>query len=346
MREILTWPGFDVELMTGPNGLDRPIRVAHATELVDPSRFLRGDELIMTVGSELRGAADCRRFVANLVRSRAAGIALAIGVEGHHPPKDLAPAAEKMGLSLITVPPTLPFVQFIEKFQELADKRHEYERLRREDGRMLDYIRRGYASPQIFRERFPEMRGAQYCAVCVPADTDIELDGVIIEGWLDDRTVFIADELFVRDFTERSTLSVFGVGSPVSLASLARTLKEAAATLALSSRRGEGAGPRDLSTLSGLVERLSAEQFAPFQDHVVQPLLEYDARHGRGLWPTLVAYFTSDASISETAERLGIHANSVRYRLSRVTELTGLDPHSLDGQFALLLAVRGSQSKR
>lgn len=346
MGDILSWPGFDVELVTGSVGLERPIRVAHATELLDPSKFLRGDELIMTVGSELQEPGACRRFVANLVRSGAAGIALALGVEGHRPPEDLAPAAEEAGLALFTVPPTLPFVQFIEKFHELADKRQEYERLRYEEGRILDYIRRGYASPQIFRERFPQVGGTPYCALCVPAAADPDLGEVIVEGWLEDRTVFIADELFVREFTENTSLPVFGVGSPVSLNNLARTLKEATATLALSSRRGRGAGPRDLSTFSGLVERLSGEQLAPFQDHIVQPLREFDARHGRALWPTLTAYFDSDASILRTAEQLGIHPNSVRNRLAKITEITALDLHSIEGQFALLLAVRGVQAKR
>ena len=52
----------------------------------------------------------------------------------------------------------------------------------------------------------------------------------------------------------------------------------------------------------------------------------------------------ADASVSATAEALGIHANSVRNRLSRIAELTGLDPHSLEDQISLVLAVRGSSS--
>ncbi|MFC7403301.1 PucR family transcriptional regulator [Citricoccus sp. GCM10030269] len=340
VRDILTWPGFDVELVAGSLGLDRPVRMAHATELIDPRMFLRGDELILTVGSELSDAAACQRFVAHLLDSGAAGIALAIEVEGHDSPEDLAPAAEKAGLAMFTVPPSLPFVAFTEKFQELADERHEYERLRHEDGRMLDYVRRGYASPHIFRERFPEIPGAAYMALCLPEQASVELEGVILEGWIENLTVVVADELFVRRFSERSDVQMFGIGSAVPLSGLARTIKEAMATLAMSARRGSGAGPRDLSTFPGLIERLTPEQAAPFRDHVTGPLLKYDAQYGRSLWPTLLAYVNSGASVTRTAKEMSIHANSVRNRLNRIAELTGLDPHSLEDQFALAVAVR------
>lgn len=344
MRTILEWPDFDVRLVAGERGLGRLIRVPHATELEDPSLFLRGGELIMTVGSELSDAASCERFVANLMRSGAAGLALAVGVRHHEPPPWLAPAAERAGLAMITVPHTLPFVQFTEKFQQLADGRQEYERRRRETGRMLDYIRRGYASTQVFRDSFPEDPQARYSALCLPRDASAEIGGVILEGWIDEMTVVIAEDVFLQDIAERAALPVCGVGSPVEPQQLARTLKEGIAALSLSARRGEAAGPRDLSTLNGLIERLSAEQFRPFSDHIIRPLQQYDARHGRALWPTLSAYVAADASVSATAEALGIHANSVRNRLSRIAELTGLDPHSLEDQLSLVLAVRGSSS--
>lgn len=156
----------------------------------------------------------------------------------------------------------------------------------------------------------------------------------------------IAEDIFIREFAELSSLRVYGVGSPVLPSNLARTVKEALAALALSARRGQAAGPRDLSTMNGLIERLSTEQFRPFNDHIIQPLKQYDAKHGRSLWPTLTAYVEADASVAATAETLGIHANSVRNRLTRIADLTGLDPHSLDGQFSLLLAVRGNHTLR
>lgn len=344
MRDVLEWQEFDVELAAGASGLDRLIRVPHATELEDPQQFLRGGELIMTVGSELTDAASCERFVANLMRSSVAGLALAVGVRGHQPPPWLAPAAERAGLAVITVPPSVPFVQFTEKFQQLADERQDYERRRREVGRILDYIRRGFASAQVFREEFPEDPQARFRALCLPQDAVAEIGGVVLEGWIDEMTVVVAEDVYLHDVAESEGLQVCGLGSAVTPQNLARTLKEGIAALALSARRGEAAGPRDLSTLNGLLERLSPEQFRPFSDHIIRPLLQYDAKHDRALWATLSAYVESGASVAATAASLGIHANSVRNRLARISELTGLDPHSLEDQLSLVLAVRGSSS--
>ncbi|WP_197517388.1 PucR family transcriptional regulator [Microbacterium karelineae] len=342
VRDVFTWPGFAVTLVAGAEHLDRPIRVAQATELVDPTNYLRRDALIMTVGHELVDDATCARFVENLIASGASAIALAVGVEGHTPPPGLAPAAERAGIALFEVPPTLPFVSFSEKLFQLAEHRSERERRRREDGRMLDYVRRGYASAQIFQNRFPEVPGAQYAVLCVPVETSALVEGVIIEGWIDDVTVVVADEIFVRGFEQAASDAVYGLGSPVPQRELARSIKEAMATFTLSTRRGAGVGPRDLSTFGGLVERLTSEQLAPFRAQLADPLQRYDARRGRSLWPTLRAFIQTGASVSATADLLDVHENSVRNRLSRVHELTGLDPMTLDGQFALAVAVHAT----
>lgn len=341
VRDVMEWSELPLTLAAGASGLDRPLRTAHATELVDPRRFLRGDELIMTVGNELIDDEACERFVANLMSSRAAGIALAVGVDGYPTPPGLAPAAERAGLPMFYVPVTVPFLALTEKLQSIAEGRSEHIRLCREEGRMLDHVRRGFASAQVFRERFPTVGGVEYAALCMPAEVSLSLEGVVIEGWIDEITVVIADERVVRQAPKRAGLVVYGTGSGVGPEGLARTLREGLAALAIASRRGHSAGPRDLSTFSGLLERLTPEQFQPFEDHIVKPLLRHDAKHGRSLWPTLVAFIEADASMTATADRLGIHANSVRHRMVRITDITGRDPHRLEDQFALGIAVRG-----
>lgn len=343
MRDVLEWPGFAVRAATGEAGLEREIRLAHATELVDPSGFLRGGELIMTVGSELRDSADCERFVGALLRSGAAGIALAHGVTGHTPPAGLAAAAERAGLAVLEVPPTLPFVAFTEHLQRLREERGRRERERREDGRMLDFVRRGMASPHVFRDRFPDAVGREYSVLCLAEGAVVELGGVLVEGWLDDMLVLVVEEHYASVFRDSEHGLLYAAGGAVPLSNLARSLKEAFAAYALAARRGGPAGPRDLATLSGLLERLTPDQFAPFRDHIVDPLRRYDARHSASLLDTLEAYIDAGGSVTEAAAPLGVHANSVRNRLARVREVTGLDPSDFDDRVALTIAVRDAR---
>jgi DNA-binding PucR family transcriptional regulator len=48
--------------------------------------------------------------------------------------------------------------------------------------------------------------------------------------------------------------------------------------------------------------------------------------------------------VARTAEALYVHPNTVRYRLRRIGELTGLDSRRLSGQVELLRIARLSES--
>jgi sugar diacid utilization regulator len=83
-----------------------------------------------------------------------------------------------------------------------------------------------------------------------------------------------------------------------------------------------------------------------FAQSTLGTLLESSA--GRGLLDTLHCFFTNAESIRGTAAVLGIHENTVRYRLTRIEQLTGLSVATdsearLTAQLALLvLRLRGA----
>ena len=54
-------------------------------------------------------------------------------------------------------------------------------------------------------------------------------------------------------------------------------------------------------------------------------LRAHDARHGSSYVATLRAYLDHEAGMAATAEELGVHVNTLRYRVSRVVALSGLD---------------------
>jgi DNA-binding PucR family transcriptional regulator len=59
---------------------------------------------------------------------------------------------------------------------------------------------------------------------------------------------------------------------------------------------------------------------------------------------TLRTYLDSDLDVSRTAEALYVHPNTVRYRLRRISELTGLDAQSFSGLVELLTIARLSDA--
>ena len=70
-------------------------------------------------------------------------------------------------------------------------------------------------------------------------------------------------------------------------------------------------------------------------DDVYEPLL----RGGAALLDTVMTYLEQGNSLEATARLLFVHPNTVRYRLRRVTELTGILPGDGRGGFALWTAV-------
>jgi sugar diacid utilization regulator len=70
------------------------------------------------------------------------------------------------------------------------------------------------------------------------------------------------------------------------------------------------------------------------------PVCAYDAERGAELLPTLRTYISSGFSPTRSAQELIVHPNTVLYRLKRIRELTGRDPHDPDDLVLLALALK------
>jgi hypothetical protein len=76
------------------------------------------------------------------------------------------------------------------------------------------------------------------------------------------------------------------------------------------------------------------------QQRAIEPLLAA----GHDLVTTLAAFLEGGGSIEATARQLYVHTNTVRYRLRRIAEVTGLDPVHPADAFALQVAIKLSRS--
>lgn len=69
-------------------------------------------------------------------------------------------------------------------------------------------------------------------------------------------------------------------------------------------------------------------------------LLEYDRQHGGELLVTLRAYFAAVGDVRAAGAALGLHYNTVRYRLRKAAEVAGLDLNDPDQRLLAELQVR------
>ena len=116
------------------------------------------------------------------------------------------------------------------------------------------------------------------------------------------------------------------------------TLSASAALAGLRAAAAWPEAPRPVEAADLLPERAldgDDEARAELLDEVYQPLLS----GGSALLDTVMTYLEQGNSLEATARMLFVHPNTVRYRLRRVSELTGLAPgHGRDG-FTLWVAV-------
>ncbi len=90
--------------------------------------------------------------------------------------------------------------------------------------------------------------------------------------------------------------------------------------------------------LLGQLDDISAVH--DFCDEVIGPLVQYDRDHRSSLVLTIEQYFNHHGNVSQTAESLFIHRNTLLYRLDRIQDLTGHDLNQSDMRLALHLALK------
>lgn len=81
-----------------------------------------------------------------------------------------------------------------------------------------------------------------------------------------------------------------------------------------------------------------------FRDPRIAELTGHDAEHGSELANSLLTYLEAFGDVRSASERLHIHPNTLRYRVRRASEVSGIDfgdsTERLSAQLQLMLARR------
>src|SRR5437764_1203061 len=84
---------LDVGLLAGEANADAPVRWVHISELLDPTPWLSGGELLLTTGMQLESAKRQREFAARLADHQLAGLGVGTGFAHAQVPAALLKAA-------------------------------------------------------------------------------------------------------------------------------------------------------------------------------------------------------------------------------------------------------------
>ena len=139
-----------------------------------------------------------------------------------------------------------------------------------------------------------------------------------------------------------------GVGGPAAPAQLTAGRQEADESLALGAARPDGGAQPvvyDESWDEILLQRLRAAASAgriPARGPVAE-LTRHDAEHGTRYIETLRAWLEAQGELGEVAARLGVHPNTVRYRLRKMATVTTLRLDAPEQRLAMIIALAVDQ---
>ena len=123
VRDLLR--DLDVRLLAGERGLHLPVRWVHISELLDPTPWLSGGELLLTTGMQLDTEDQQREFAARLADHHLAGLGFGTGFKHAAVPAPLLEVAEEREFPVFEVPYEVPFIAVTEAaFTQLVNEQY------------------------------------------------------------------------------------------------------------------------------------------------------------------------------------------------------------------------------
>ncbi len=92
-----------------------------------------------------------------------------------------------------------------------------------------------------------------------------------------------------------------------------------------------------------LIESLAAEpkQLEIVAKTIADPSIELTSlMENQALWQSVEAFLANNLNLTETAEQLGVHRNTLIYRLDKARQITGLDVRRFDDALELKISLR------
>ena len=123
VRDLLA--DLEVRVLAGEGGLDLPVRWVHISELLDPTPWLSGGEVLLSTGMQLETPERQREFVERLAEHQLAALGFGTGFGHDAVPEALLQAAAEREFPVFEVPYDLPFIAITEAaFTQLVNEQY------------------------------------------------------------------------------------------------------------------------------------------------------------------------------------------------------------------------------
>jgi len=361
-----------LELVSGHESAKAHVRWVHSTELPDPTPWLRGGELLLTTGMQLKGPKSQRELIERLADHEIAGLGFGTGFAHKRLPAALLTAASKRSFPLFEVPYELPFIAITERaFAQLVNER--YEMLQRNMvGDVLAEALTGHLYPEELRARLRPFGIGEQVAVLAFSLAEPSAAAALLEAILEREQVH--DLVAIRAGLLCAVIDAEGQ-DPVELARKIRSelqarfgevraaASRAAATHSLrlsfhearcaleAVRLQNGEAPEvatyeDLGAFQLLLSLQDDDALISYCRGVLGPVEQGEGDYGDELLRSLDVFIEHNGHWEKAANALYCHRHTLRYRIRRVEQLTGRNFSNARDRIEFWLALRGRELAR
>ena len=333
--EMLTEPSLHVELVTPTADLARPIRFVYPTELADPSPYLMGGELILSVGVPVLGQPEdaIDRYVSILAERRVTGLVIGIGDVFDDLPPPLVQSCDNRRLPLLIQRPGVPFRRIIDWVDSRRVADRDVESGERDLGSMLRWFMAGTLGVGPVESAFARhgLSGAPVAVCAFPAELHTRVHALVDRhraavAVLGERIVALCPHTPEFQAELAASELVCGVALGADPQSMARAIPEALEALQEAAIRRRVVHIDEIATIEGLLAAVPKVRLVPFVQRLLVPLVEHDKTNNAFLVSSLEAFLAPGNDISAAAGQLYVHVNTLRNRLAKISELTGANP--------------------
>jgi purine catabolism regulator len=361
-------------LVSGEESAQAHVRWVHSTELTDPTPWLKGGELLLTMGIQLDGPKAQRELIDRLADHEIAGLGFGTGFTHKRIPAALVTAARKRGFPVFEVPYELPFIAITERaFAQLVNER--YEMLQRNMvGDVLAEALTGHLYPEELQARLRPFGIGEQAAVLAFRLPDPSSAAPLLERLLEREqrpslvairagllcAVLDGEQLEPIELARklRSELAArFGETAVAAAASrvapthsLRLSFHEARCALeAVRLQNGDGpdvASYEDLGAFQLLLSLQDDDALVSYCRGVLGPVEQGEGDYGDELLRSLDVFIEHNGHWEKAASALYCHRHTLRYRIRRVEQLTGRDFSHARDRIEFWLALRGRELAR
>lgn len=359
-RDLLSLPNMSkAKLITGERGLENGIRWAYKAENMEFASWVHGQELLIVSTPIINSVDfDLHRVIEDAIRMRLAGVLLLEGEDyvSSIEVKTIA-LADRNSLPIISIPGDIPLVDILEELGHaivFQDKKQSVY-----GDFLAELVFGNRIEPQMI-SKWAELIGydlkenQRVFMVHFTFSDDANVPGLmeLMSGQLEvlfntqgsaavlshfhtnligltgeeseDKLNKIFDSYFEWINSRKSNVNCrVGIGSSYEEPEmLNKSFSEASSALKL-------ANPvqwyEKLGFIKILVDVEDQKKMNEYMRQILGDIIKHDNENNSELLNTLIAYFDCNENMKEVGSRIFIHPNTVKYRLSQIQEICGLN---------------------